>query len=70
MMEDVVLKLLGELFRVELFRFLKKKGKITDELLNKLTKWRHSGFSVDNGVQIKKEDKESTETVARQVFPT
>jgi hypothetical protein len=37
-------------------------------------KWRHSGFSVDNGVQIKKEDKEGTEAIVqymlRNVFST
>jgi len=73
-MKDVDLKPLEELFRAELFRFLKKEGKITDELINKLLKWRHSGFSVDNGVRIEKEDKEGTEAIAqymmRNVFST
>ena len=55
---------IGFLFRAELFRFLKKEGKITEELINKLLKWRHSGFSVDNGVRIKKENREGTEAIA------
>ena len=53
---------------------MKKEGKITDELINKLLKWRHSGFSIDNGVRIKKEDKEGREAIAqymmRNVFNT
>lgn len=73
-MKDVDLKPLEELFRAEVFKFLKKKGKITDELINKLLKWRHSGFSIDNGVRIKKEDKEGREAIAqymmRNVFNT
>jgi len=67
-MKDVNLKPLAELFRAELFRFLKKEGKITDDLINKLIKWRHSGFSVDNGVRIKKEDKEGTEAIAQYMM--
>jgi hypothetical protein len=73
-MKDVDLKPLEELFRAEVFRFLKKEGKITEELINKLSKWRHSGFSVDNGVRIEKEKKEGTEAIAqymmRNVFST
>jgi len=51
-----------------LFRFLKKEGKITDELINKLMKWRYSGFSIDNGVRIKKEDKEGREAIAQYIM--
>ena len=73
-MKEVDLKPLEALFRAELFTFLKKEGKITDELINKLLKWRHSGFSIDNGVRIKKEDKEGREAIAqymmRNVFNT
>ena len=45
MRKNVDLKPLEEIFRAELFRFLKREGKITDELINKLMKWRRSGFS-------------------------
>ena len=73
-MKDVDLKPLEELFRAEVFRFLKKEGKIIDELIKKLSAWRHSGFSIDNGVRIKKEDKEGREAIAqymmRNVFST
>ena len=73
-MKDVDLKPLEELFRAELFKMLKKEGKITDELINKLSNWKHSGFSVDNGVRIKKDDREGREAIvqymARNVFST
>ncbi len=49
-MKDVDLKPLEELFRAEVFKMLKMEGKITDELINKLSAWKHSGFSVDNQV--------------------
>lgn len=73
-MKDVDLKPLEEIFRAEVFRFLKKEGKITGELINKLMKWRYSGFSVDNGKRIEKDDLEGTEAIAqymmRNVFST
>jgi hypothetical protein len=73
-MKDVDLKPLEQLFRAEVFKMLKKEGKITNEIINKLSAWRHSGFSIDNGVRIKKEDKEGREAIAqymmRNVFNT
>jgi hypothetical protein len=55
-MRQTDLKPLEVLFRAEVFKFLKKEGKITDELIRKLMAWRHSGFSIDNGVRIKRID--------------
>ncbi len=55
-MKNVDLKPLEALFQAELFKMLKKEGKITDEIIHKLSTWKHSGFSVDNGVRIKKDD--------------
>ncbi len=53
---------------------MKRKSKIADELINKLMKWRHSGFSVDNGKRIQKDNREGTEAIAqymmRNVFNT
>lgn len=66
-MKNVDLKPLEEIFRAELFRFLKREGIITDELTNKFLKWRHSGFSVDNGVRTEKEDKEGAEAKAQHI---
>jgi len=71
-MKDVDLKPLEELFRAQVFKMLKKEGKITNEIINKLSTWKHSGFSVDNGVRIKKDDREGREAIvqymARNVF--
>ena len=73
-MKDVDLKPLEELFRAEMIKFLKKERKITDELINKLFAWKHSGFSIDNGVRIKKDNKDGREAIAqymmRNVFNT
>jgi len=49
-MKDVDLRPLEELFRAEVFKMLKKAGKINDELTNKLLKWKHSGFKELHGV--------------------
>ena len=73
-MKDVDLNPLEDLFRAEVFRFLKREGKISDELISKLLKWRNSGFSVDNGKRIEKDDKEGREAIVqymmRNVFST
>ena len=55
-MPEVDLKPLEELFRANLFNMLKKEGKVNDDLINKLMEWRHSGFSVHNGVKVKRDD--------------
>jgi len=68
-MRDVDLSPLENLFRAEVFKFLKKEGKITAELIQKLMAWRHSGFSIDNGVRIKKEDTKGREAIAPSVSP-
>jgi hypothetical protein len=46
---------------------IKKEGKITDELIRKLMAWRHSGFSIDNGVRIKREDTKGREAIAQYI---
>lgn len=67
-MRKVDLKPLEELFRAELFKFLKKEGKITADLVSKLSAWKHSGFSIDNGVRIEQEDKDGTEAIAQYIM--
>jgi len=67
-MRDVDISPLENLFRAEVFRFLKKEGKITTELIQKLMAWRHSGFSIDNGVRIKKEDTKGREAIAQYII--
>ncbi len=42
---------------------LKEQGKITDELINNLMSWRHSGFNVRNGVRIARDDEEGREKI-------
>ena len=37
---------LHDLFRYEVFKLLKSEGKITDCVIENMTNWRHSGFSV------------------------
>ena len=46
---------------------MKKEGKITDELIRKLL-GRHSGFSIDNGVRIKRDDTKGTEAIAQCII--
>jgi len=40
------LKNLEEIFRHKVFKMLLSKGKITEDLIDMLMKWRHSGFNV------------------------
>ncbi len=47
---------------------LKKAGKINDELINKLSKWKHSGFSVDNGVRIEKDNEKARAAIAEYIM--
>jgi len=67
-MRETDLKPLEDLFRAEVFKFLKKEGKINDELIQKLMNWRHSGFSVDNGVRISEKDEKGRESVAQYIM--
>jgi mannitol/fructose-specific phosphotransferase system IIA component len=41
-----------EIFRPRILAMLKRKGKIADDLIQKLMNWRHSGFSVYAGNRI------------------
>jgi hypothetical protein len=51
-----------------LFRMLKKKEKITDEIITNLMGWRHSGFSVHNVVRIARDDHEARERVVQYLI--
>ena len=66
-MRQTDLKPLEDIFRAEVFKFLKKEGKITSELIRKLMGWRHSGFSINNGVRIKRGDIKGREAIAPSV---
>jgi hypothetical protein len=40
------------LFRHKVFRFLKKKGLLSDERIELLLSWKHTGFSIDHSVTV------------------
>jgi len=65
---DIDLKPLEEIFRANVFKMLKKEGKINDDVINNLLSWRHSGFSVDNGVRIVKDDEEGQIALAQYIL--
>ncbi len=67
-MRQTDLKPLEDLFRAEVFKFLKKEGKITAELIRELMAWRHSGSSIDNGVRIKRGDTKGREVIAQYII--
>ena len=60
---------LQEFFRAAVFKMLKKGGKISDELIAKIMRWRHtSGFCVHNGVQLARDDAEGGEGLAQHII--
>jgi len=67
-MRKVDLKPLEELFRALIFKMLKKEGKINQDLINKLLKWKHSGFNIHNGVRIEKDDEKGRESIAQYIM--
>jgi hypothetical protein len=46
------LSVLTEIFRREVFRMLQSKGLLTEERLQLLYSWRHSGFHVHIGAPL------------------
>ncbi len=52
-------KLPEEIFRHKVFKMLLFKGKITQELVDMLMSWRHSGFNVHCGQRIQPGDEEA-----------
>jgi hypothetical protein len=67
-MPEVDLKPLEEIFRANVFKMLKEEGKIGDDLINKLMSWRHSGFSVHNGVRVRRDDDGGREALAEYII--
>ncbi len=68
-MPKVSTKPLGELFRAEVLKMLKKEGLIDDQFIAMILKWRYtSGFSVDNGVRIAKDDHKGQTNVAQYIL--
>jgi len=67
-MPETDLRPLEEIFRAAVFSMLKEEGKITDEIIDKLMKWRHSGFNIDNGMRISRDDEKGRESVAQYIL--
>ena len=67
MMRDVDLKPLEEIFRAKILKMLQKEGKIDQDMISKLLKWKHSGFGIDNGVRIEKDNVKGREAIAQYI---
>ena len=52
-------KQLEEIFRHKVFKMLLSKGKITEELIDMVMTWRHSGFNVFSGPRIQPGDEKA-----------
>jgi hypothetical protein len=61
-------KILEEIFRHKVFKMLLSKGKITEDLVDMLMKWRHSGFNVFSGPRIQPGEEEAMENLARYII--
>jgi hypothetical protein len=59
---------LETIFRHKVFKMLLSKGKITEDLVNMLMSWRHSGFNVFSGPRIQPGDEEAMENLARYII--
>jgi hypothetical protein len=60
---------LAELFRANVLKMLKRKGKIDDEFIAKLLAWKHnSSFSVHNEVRLAREDENGRESLAQYII--
>ena len=59
---------LEKIFRHKVFKMLLSKGKITEDLISMLMKWRHSGFNVHCGKRIQPGDEEAMENLTRYII--
>ena len=60
-------KTLDEIFRHKVFKMLLSKGKIAEDLVDMLMKWRHSGFNVFCGPRILPGEEKAMENLARYI---
>jgi hypothetical protein len=58
---------LEKLFQHKVLKRLVRKGKITEELVQLIMSWRHSGFNVHCGPTIQQNDEEAMENIGRYV---
>ena len=61
-------KQLEHIFRHKIFKMLLSKGNITEELIDMLMTWRHSGFNVFCGPRIQPGEQEAMENLARYII--
>ncbi len=59
---------LEKLFVHKIFKMLLAKGFITEKIIDLISSWRHTGFSVYCGKRINPKDKISTENLARYII--
>ena len=62
------LKHLEEIFRHNVFKMLLSKNKITQDIVDMLMTWRHSGFSTFCGPRIQPGDEKAMENLARYII--
>ena len=62
------LKALEDIFRHKVFKTLLSRKKITEEMIDMLTKWRHSGFNVFCGPRIQPGDEQAMGYLARDII--
>jgi hypothetical protein len=62
-------KALEQIFRHKVLKMLLAKGKITQDMIMLLDKWRHTGFNVFFGPRILPRQEKSMETLARGTCP-
>lgn len=58
---------LEDIFRIEVFRMLKKEGKINDAVIENMMNWHHSGFHVYAGEKVEPTDEEDIERLAQYI---
>ena len=63
MLED-----LGEAFKYEVLKMLKKEGKINDAIIENMLSWHHSWFNVYIGDRIEPDDKTGLGNLARYII--
>ncbi len=61
-------KALEQIFRYKVLKMLISKGKITQDMIALLDKWRHSGFSVFIGPRILPREENTMENLARYII--
>ena len=64
---DGDLKVIEELFAALVFRMLLEENMISEELVVKMSSWKHSGFSVHSGRRINAEDEDSLKTLSEYI---